>query len=135
MEQNDTSYLQKIRGTTAVSGIAVILFDFVLMTLLPDEPAFTGPRYACAAISFSLFCATFVSASVRRNLGMYMMGSIVVHSLTWSYNLHISAFSTPIVLTYLIVLVGCSAMLQRRSEIKGYLALSVVAFGTALIFS
>ena len=133
--QVDHSYLLKARGISVVGAIAVVLFDITLITLMPEEPAFSGPRYLCAIGSITLVLASYVSEYVRRQMRAYMLMLITVYALVWSFNLYISDFSAAIVLTFFVMLVGSSATLKHRFTLALYISLCTIYYSVALYYS
>ena len=133
--QIDQTYLHKTRGICAVGAVAVIVFDLVLIYLVPEEPAFSLPRYACVALSLSYIIATYLVEHVRQHASVYMMILVSAYTLVWSYNLYLSKFSPAIELTFFVVVVGTSATLKRRGEVRVFLGLCSVACLSALGFS
>ncbi len=133
--QFDQTYLHKTRGICAVGAVAVIVFDLVLIYLVPEEPAFSLPRYACVALSLCYIIATYFVEHVRQNASVYMMILVSAYTLVWSYNLYLSKFSPAIELTFFVVVVGTSATLKRRGEVRVFLGLCSVACLSALGFS
>ena len=134
MQQIDHSYLLKARGIAAVGAIAVIIFDLVMIHLMPEEPTFSGPRYFCASVNIAFLVASILSAHVRQHASNYMLLAVISFTVTWSYNLFLSQFSMAIVLTFFLVVVGCSAILRYRIQVSSYLVLSMACYMAALLY-
>ncbi len=133
-EATALSHLNKGRLLVLIGGVAVVLFDATIVWLYPDEPALSGLRYLCALTGMVFFVSSYFSAHVRRYSNAYLIVVIAVYNMVWAYNLILSEFSLPIILSQFNVVVGCSAVLRERREVASYLTLVAVA-GTLGVYA
>ncbi len=127
------SHLNKARFLVLIGGIAVVFFDLTLVWLFPDEPRLSALRYTCAAAGMVFFVSSYFSRHVQARNYTYLFVVMGLYTGVWSYNLYLSAFSLPIVMTHFNVIVGCSAVLRERREVALYLLIGAGASTFALL--